>query len=80
MFVLIKLLFSVAKLRSETKKLAALKFENELLRKHDIMDCYVNLGVRVDAPQHVRSTARPVQFISEISMAEFNREIVLKAW
>lgn len=47
-----------------------------LLREHNIRDCYVNLGARVDEPQNVRSPGRP---LSEISMAQFNQEIRMKS-
>lgn len=59
-------MFSVPKLRSETRSeavLPVLNVEKELLREHGISDCHVSLGVRVDASKklkYVRSEARAV--------------------
>lgn len=79
---------SVAKHRTkEVKKTAAQeKREKKLLARisqqmlqHNIIDCYVNLGARVDESKDVPSTDKPVKPLSEISMAQFNQEIVMKS-
>lgn len=78
-FTLFYLIGSVAKLRSETKKEGKEAIQKKQLQQHNIRDCKVNLGVRVTAPQDGRSMRFGTQPLAEISMAQFNQEILLKS-
>lgn len=79
--------FIVAKLRSQTSALAAETLKRDLLLQYNIRECFVNLGARVDAyvpasaapATSVRSSSAPVPPLSDISMAQFNQEILLKS-
>lgn len=75
-FTLFYLIGSVAKLRSETKKEGKEAIQKKQLQQHNIRDCKVNLGVRVTAPRSMRFGTQP---LAEISMAQFNQEVLLKS-